>query len=160
MKSRRDTGATLVKPWMSDIFDCTFIDKPPCWNSTAERGGGGRRVWRQNMPERLCLSQQKMCRRDPPALHDTVRKACKFSPSCASMPPRQSQEDSMTEVVFYALGGRSVEQKRALVKDFTDAVVKNYKVDPSAVTITIVESPKEDKAKGGVLFSDMGAPKS
>jgi 4-oxalocrotonate tautomerase len=66
----------------------------------------------------------------------------------------------MPEVVFYALSGRSVEQKRALVKDFTDAVVKNYKVDASAVTITIVESPKEDKAKGGVLFSDMGAPKT
>ena len=66
----------------------------------------------------------------------------------------------MPEIVFYALGGRSVEQKRALIKDFTDAVVKNYKVDASAVTITIVESSKEDKAKGGVLFSDMGAPKS
>ena len=66
----------------------------------------------------------------------------------------------MPEVVFYALGGRSVEQKRALIKDFTDAVVKNYKVDASAVTITIVESAKEDKAKGGVLFSDMGPPKS
>jgi 4-oxalocrotonate tautomerase len=66
----------------------------------------------------------------------------------------------MPEVVFYALGGRSVEQKRALIKDFTDAVVKNYKVDPSAVTITIVESAKEDKAKGGVLFSDMGGPKT
>jgi len=71
----------------------------------------------------------------------------------------QSQEVLMPEVVFYALGGRSIEQKRALIKDFTDAVVKNYKVDPSAVTITIVESAKEDKAKGGVLFSDMGAPK-
>jgi 4-oxalocrotonate tautomerase len=71
----------------------------------------------------------------------------------------QSQEDLMPEVVFYALGGRSVEQKRALIKDFTDAVVKNYKVEPSAVTITIVESAKEDKAKGGVLFSDMGAAK-
>jgi 4-oxalocrotonate tautomerase len=72
----------------------------------------------------------------------------------------QSQEELMPEVVFYALGGRSVEQKRALIKDFTDAVVKNYKVDPSAVTITIVESAKEDKAKGGVLFSDMGGPKT
>jgi 4-oxalocrotonate tautomerase len=65
----------------------------------------------------------------------------------------------MPEIVFYAIGGRSVDQKRGLIKDFTDAVVKNYKVDPSAVTITIVESSKEDKAKGGVLFSDMGAPK-
>jgi 4-oxalocrotonate tautomerase len=72
----------------------------------------------------------------------------------------QHKEDQMPEVVFYALGGRSVEQKRALIKDFTDAVVKNYKVDPSAVTITIVESSKEDKAKGGVLFSDMAPAKS
>ncbi len=38
----------------------------------------------------------------------------------------QSQEGLMPEVVFYALGGRSIEQKRALIKDFTDAVVKNY----------------------------------
>jgi 4-oxalocrotonate tautomerase len=71
-----------------------------------------------------------------------------------------SREGLMPEIVFYALAGRSVEQKRALTKDFTDAVVKNYKVDPSAVTITIVESAKEDKAKGGVLFCDMGAPKT
>jgi 4-oxalocrotonate tautomerase len=76
------------------------------------------------------------------------------------MPPQPTEEDVMPEIVFYALSGRSVEQKRALIKDFTDAVVKNYKVDANAVTITIVESTKEDKAKGGVLFSDMGPPKS
>jgi 4-oxalocrotonate tautomerase len=67
----------------------------------------------------------------------------------------KSEEGVMPEIVFYALGGRSIEQKRALIKDFTDAVVKNYNVDASSVTITIVESTKEDKAKGGVLFSDM-----
>jgi len=60
----------------------------------------------------------------------------------------------MPEVVFYALGGRSVEQKRALIKDFTDAVVKNYKVEPAAVVVTLVESEKQDKMKGGVLFSE------
>jgi 4-oxalocrotonate tautomerase len=87
------------------------------------------------------------------------RRLCN-APPCASMPPRPIEEDVMPEVVFYALGGRSVEQKRALIKDFTDAVVKNYKVDASAVTITIVESSKEDKAKGGVLFSDMAPAKS
>lgn len=64
----------------------------------------------------------------------------------------------MPEVVVYALGGRSVDQKRALVKDITNAVVKNYSVEPGAVVVTIVESAKEDKAKGGVLFSEM-APK-
>ena len=60
----------------------------------------------------------------------------------------------MPEVVFYALGGRSIEQKRALIKDVTDAVVKNYKVEPSAVVVTLVESDKQDKMKGGVLFSE------
>jgi 4-oxalocrotonate tautomerase len=68
-------------------------------------------------------------------------------------------EDGMPEVVVYALGGRSIDQKRALVKDITDAVVKNYSVEPGAVVVTIVESAKEDKAKGGVLFSEMGQKK-
>jgi 4-oxalocrotonate tautomerase len=61
----------------------------------------------------------------------------------------------MPEVVVYALGGRSVDQKRALCKEITAAVVKNYNVTAEAVVITIVESAKEDKAKGGVLFSEM-----
>ncbi len=40
------------------------------------------------------------------------------------------------------------------MKDITDAVVKNYKVEPAAVVITLVESEKQDKMKGGVLFSE------
>src|SRR5690242_19814137 len=67
----------------------------------------------------------------------------------------QARRNGMPEVVVYALGGRSVDQKRALVKDITNAVVKNYSVEPGAVVVTIVESAKEDKAKGGVLFSEM-----
>jgi 4-oxalocrotonate tautomerase len=62
----------------------------------------------------------------------------------------------MPEVVVYALGGRTLDQKRALMKDITDAVVKNYKVEPAAVVVTVVESEKEDKMKGGVLFSELG----
>src|SRR5215831_1581312 len=64
------------------------------------------------------------------------------------------RERNMPEVVVYALGGRSLDQKRALMKDITDAVVKNYKVEPGAVVITLVESEKQDKMKGGVLFSE------
>jgi 4-oxalocrotonate tautomerase len=64
----------------------------------------------------------------------------------------------MPEVVVYAVEGRSVEQKRGLMKDITSAVVKNYGVPAEAVVITVVETTKENKAKGGVLFSDMGAP--
>jgi 4-oxalocrotonate tautomerase len=60
----------------------------------------------------------------------------------------------MPEVYVHAVAGRSLEQKRALVKDITDAVVKNFKVGADAVTVEIVESAKENKAKGGVLFSE------
>jgi 4-oxalocrotonate tautomerase len=64
----------------------------------------------------------------------------------------------MPEVVVYALEGRSAEQKRGLVRDITQAVVKNYAVPADAVVITVVETKKGDKAKGGVLFSEMAAP--
>ena len=63
----------------------------------------------------------------------------------------------MPEIVIYALGGRSADQKKALCKDITDAMVKNYKVPAEAVVITLVETPKSDKAKGGVMFSEMPA---
>ena len=63
----------------------------------------------------------------------------------------------MPEIVVYAVGNRSQDQKRALCKDITDAIVKNYKVPAEAVVITLVETPKTDKSKGGVLFSEMPA---
>lgn len=63
----------------------------------------------------------------------------------------------MPEVVIYAIGGRSQEQEKALCKDVTDAVVKNYAVPADAVVVTLVESQKTDKAKGGVMFSEMPA---
>jgi 4-oxalocrotonate tautomerase len=60
----------------------------------------------------------------------------------------------MPEVYIHAIEGRSIEQKRSLVKEITDAVVRNFKVAPEAVMVQIIESPKDLKAKGGVLFSD------
>lgn len=47
-----------------------------------------------------------------------------------------------------------MDQKRSLVKDITDAVVRNFSVPADAVMIQIIESSKADKAKGGILFSD------
>ena len=60
----------------------------------------------------------------------------------------------MPEVYVYAVEGRTLDQKRALVKDVTDAVVRHFKVKPDAVMVQIMESAKDTKAKGGVLFSD------
>ena len=60
----------------------------------------------------------------------------------------------MPEVVVYALEGRSIDQKRALAKEITDAVVKNFGTAPEAVVVTIVESLKINKAKAGVPFTE------
>jgi 4-oxalocrotonate tautomerase len=60
----------------------------------------------------------------------------------------------MPEIIVYAIEGRSLEQKRGLVKDITDAVVRNFSVPAEAVVVQIVESAKSSKAKGGVLFSE------
>jgi 4-oxalocrotonate tautomerase len=60
----------------------------------------------------------------------------------------------MPEVFIYAIEGRSLDQKRGLVKDITDAVVRNFNVTADAVMVQIVESPKTLKAKGGKLFSE------
>ncbi len=60
----------------------------------------------------------------------------------------------MPEVFVYALDGRSLDQKRGLVKDITDAVVRNFDVPADAVMVQIVEAPKTSKAKGGKLFSE------
>ena len=60
----------------------------------------------------------------------------------------------MPEVVIYILEGRTLEQKRGLVKDITDAVVKNAGT-AEQVTVSLVETPRTSKAKGGVLFSEM-----
>jgi 4-oxalocrotonate tautomerase len=62
----------------------------------------------------------------------------------------------MPEIVIYAAEGRSAEQKKGLITDFTAAMCKNFGVPADAVTITIMETPKHLKAKGGVLFSEMG----
>jgi 4-oxalocrotonate tautomerase len=60
----------------------------------------------------------------------------------------------MPEIYVYAVEGRTIDQKRSLVKDITDAVVRNFNVKPEAVMVQIMESPKDSKAKGGFLFSD------
>lgn len=61
----------------------------------------------------------------------------------------------MPEIVVYLLEGRTLEEKRGLVKDITAAVVKNIGAPPESVTVSLVETAKTAKGKAGVLFSDM-----
>ncbi len=60
----------------------------------------------------------------------------------------------MPTVIVEALEGRTVEQKRGLVKDITDAVCKNFKVSPDAVTVMIHKLKRENQGKAGKLPVD------
>ena len=60
----------------------------------------------------------------------------------------------MPEVYVHALEGRTKKQKRALIRDITEAVVKNFGVPIDAVLVEIIENSRDNKAKGGVLFSE------
>lgn len=60
----------------------------------------------------------------------------------------------MPEILVYCAEGRTPEQKKGLMQDLTEAMVKNFNVKREVVTVQIVEAPKTDKAKGGVPFSE------
>ncbi|MGI8333598.1 4-oxalocrotonate tautomerase [Actinomadura scrupuli] len=50
--------------------------------------------------------------------------------------------------------GRTVEQKRLLVKELTDAYVRAAGGSPGAVQVVLRDVPKENWAVGGQLYSD------
>jgi len=60
----------------------------------------------------------------------------------------------MPLVTIKILEGRTVEQKRGMAKDVTEAIVKNIVCPPAAVQIDIVDLKPENVAQGGKLFSD------
>lgn len=53
------------------------------------------------------------------------------------------------------LKGRTLEQKRQLVKEVTDAVERTVNARREKIKIVITEVDKEHIADAGVLFSDM-----
>ena len=48
----------------------------------------------------------------------------------------------------------SIEIKRELVKDITDALEKAYKLRREAYTVVIKENPPENVGSGGILIVD------
>jgi 4-oxalocrotonate tautomerase len=60
----------------------------------------------------------------------------------------------MPTITIKIVEGRTVAQKRGMVKDVTDAIVKNLGCKPSAVRIDIQDVKKENAADGGVLKID------
>ena len=60
----------------------------------------------------------------------------------------------MPLVTIKIIEGRTTEQKRNMVRDVTEAIVKNIGCPPSAVHIDIVDMRKENFADAGKLFCD------
>jgi len=65
----------------------------------------------------------------------------------------------MPEVQVYMAEGRTDEQKRGMMADITQALVKNLGVEADVVTVQIVESKLTDKMKGGKTFLERKAAK-
>lgn len=60
----------------------------------------------------------------------------------------------MPLVTIKIIEGRTVEQKRGMAKDVTEAISKNINTAPDNVMIDIVEYSREDLAQAGKLFID------
>jgi len=60
----------------------------------------------------------------------------------------------MPEIVVYAAEGRTIEQKKKLLKAVTAAVADSFEIDANSVTVSIIETPKHHKSKGGVPFDE------
>ena len=62
----------------------------------------------------------------------------------------------MPSITVKILEGKTVEQKRVLVKDITEMIVKNIGVPPEVVSIDIIEYSSENIANAGQLLVDRG----
>ena len=61
----------------------------------------------------------------------------------------------MPEILVHLAAGRTSAQKKALMRDITEAVVKNLGVPPERVVVQLVESPKDSKSRGGIPFDEL-----
>src|ERR1700734_4107766 len=65
--------------------------------------------------------------------------------------------DKMPEITVNMAAGRTDEQKAGMMRDITQALVKNLGVDADAVVIQINEAPLSHKMKGGKTFVERAA---
>jgi 4-oxalocrotonate tautomerase len=70
---------------------------------------------------------------------------------------RDSREKTMPEITVSMAEGRTDEQKAGMMRDITQALVKNLGVDADAVVIQINEAPLRHKMKGGKTFVERAA---
>jgi 4-oxalocrotonate tautomerase len=74
-------------------------------------------------------------------------------------PKETKGETRMPEITISMAAGRTDEQKAGMMRDITQALVKNLGVDAEAVVIQINEAPLTHKMKGGKTFVERFAKK-
>jgi 4-oxalocrotonate tautomerase len=70
---------------------------------------------------------------------------------------KNNEETAMPEITVSMAAGRTDEQKAGMMRDITQALVKNLGVDADAVVIQINEAPLAHKMKGGKTFVERAA---
>lgn len=60
----------------------------------------------------------------------------------------------MAHVQITLLAGRTMEQKRRVVRRITEAMSEELNVKAEKLTVAFVEVPRESYARNGVLLSD------
>jgi 4-oxalocrotonate tautomerase len=68
-----------------------------------------------------------------------------------------TRSEEMPEITVSMATGRTDEQKAGMMRDITQALVKNLGVDADAVVIQINEAPLAHKMKGGKTFVERAA---
>jgi 4-oxalocrotonate tautomerase len=70
---------------------------------------------------------------------------------------KTDEETGMPEITVSMAAGRTDEQKAGMMRDITQALVKNLGVEADAVVIQINEAPLAHKMKGGKTFVERRA---
>jgi 4-oxalocrotonate tautomerase len=80
-----------------------------------------------------------------------------FERLCPTMTENKTECYEMPEITISMAAGRTEEQKIGMMRDITQALVKNLGVDADAVVIQINEAPLHHKMKGGKTFVERAA---
>jgi 4-oxalocrotonate tautomerase len=74
-------------------------------------------------------------------------------------PDNKKWRRTMPIITIKLFEGRSLDEKRVLVKAVTDAVATSLKIGPERVRITLEEMDKRNHSVGGELAVDWTEPK-
>jgi 4-oxalocrotonate tautomerase len=92
-----------------------------------------------------------------PRLDNENLKTWMAGTSPAMTKTRAKGRDHMPEITISMAAGRTDDQKAGMMRDITQALVKNLGVDADAVVIQINEAPLAHKMKGGKTFVERKA---